>query len=415
MKHKPRERLTAKNIHTLKLPPGKLEHIYHDRDIHGFQLRIRTPDSGDGPPSRTLSFVYKLGAKQRRFSFGAAKTDTFDQVRKSAAKLSAKVKLGEDPAGAKHEARAVAHRTFGVVVEDFLAHQQTVLRPSSFGDMQRHLREDARQLHRLNVGQITKGDVAACLASVRKRAMPTGNRVRSSLSSFFAWCVEQDYAQLNPVVGTKHTTEAARTRVLSPDELRVIWSSLPDNQYGAIIKLLALTGARREEIGGLCWSEVNLEKREIRLPGERTKNSKPHTIALSDPALEILQGQPRRPGRDLVFGNAGGPFGGWSKCKRQLDEAITKALGQPLPDWRHHDLRRSASTHMCEQVGVLPHVVEQILNHAASGHKAGVASVYNYAVYANETRRALDQWAVLLLAWVRGEPSSNVVPMQRSA
>jgi integrase len=107
----------------------------------------------------------------------------------------------------------------------------------------------------------------------------------------------------------------------------------------------------------------------------------------------------RQTGRDFLFGD--GPrrsadphrgFAGWSKSKAALDARIAEALGEPLPQWTVHDLRRSAATVMADRLGVLPHIVEAILNHV-SGHRAGVAGVYNRARYATEMREALERWA----------------------
>ena len=84
-------------------------------------------------------------------------------------------------------------------------------------------------------------------------------------------------------------------------ELVSVWL-LPDNDYGHIVKLLTLIGCRKEEIGDLVWSEIDLEARTITLPPERTKNKQQHVVPLSGAALEILKAIPRRAGRDFVFG-----------------------------------------------------------------------------------------------------------------
>jgi integrase len=116
---------------------------------------------------------------------------------------------------------------------------------------------------------------------------------------------------------------------------------------------------------------------------------------------------------DLIFGERDGPFSGWSRCKERLDERIAKVNGgKPLPDWTHHDLRRSAATHMAE-IGVLPHIVESILNHV-SGHKAGVAGTYNRATYEKDKREALIRWAEHLITVVTGQPG-KVTPLRRGA
>jgi integrase len=156
--------------------------------------------------------------------------------------------------------------------------------------------------------------------------------------------------------------------------------------------LLILTGQRREEIGALRRRAVDLEKLVITLPSERTKNSRPHEVPLSKPALTILKLHPPRVGRDFMFGDGPrngngrhGGFQGWSKSKAALDKQA--AIGS----WRLHDVRRTVATRMAE-LGVQPHVIEAVLNHV-SGHKAGVAGVYNRSSYAAEKRAALELWA----------------------
>jgi integrase len=99
---------------------------------------------------------------------------------------------------------------------------------------------------------------------------------------------------------------------------------------------------------------------------------------------------------------------GWTELKAGLDARMA-ATGEPLPAWTHHDIRRSVATHMAE-TGTQPHVIEAILNHV-SGHKHGVAGVYNRATYEPEKRRALDLWAAHLLAAVVGR-ESKIVPLR---
>jgi integrase len=104
-----------------------------------------------------------------------------------------------------------------------------------------------------------------------------------------------------------------------------------------------------------------------------------------------------------------GPFQGWSNAKSALDKRLQLA-GMTAP-WRLHDLRRTAATGMAD-LGVLPHVVEAILNHI-TGHKAGVAGVYNRASYMAEKRQALDLWGEHVLALAEGT-ASNVVSLRRA-
>ena len=94
---------------------------------------------------------------------------------------------------------------------------------------------------------------------------------------------------------------------------------------------------------------------------------------------------------EFVFGKGAGPFSGLSRCKTALDEDIARRRGgKPLPAWVHHDLRRSAATGTAE-IGIQPHIIEAVLNHV-SGHKGGIAGIYNRAQYGPEKAQALARW-----------------------
>ena len=134
-------------------------------------------------------------------------------------------------------------------------------------------------------------------------------------------------------------------------------------------------------------------------------------MPLSVPARAILEAQPRRAHREYVFGRGEGGFSGWSRCKARLDARIAEMTGKPLPGFTLHDTRRSCVTHMAE-LGVQPHIIEAVLNHV-SGHKSGVAGIYNRATYDREKRQALDLWAEHLLAVVEGR-AATVVPLKRA-
>jgi len=156
---------------------------------------------------------------------------------------------------------------------------------------------------------------------------------------------------------------------------------LGEDEFSDIIRLLILTAQRRSEIGGLRWSEVDFDRGLIVLPPQRSKNSRLHELPMSTQVRSILERQPRR--NEFVFGR---DWQSWSNPKANLD---TKLNG--MAEWRLHDLRRTAATMMAE-LGILPHIIEAILNHV-SGHKSGVAGIYNRARYTDEMRAALQRWA----------------------
>jgi integrase len=396
-------RLTIAEIRNLGLKGGSAEAIVFDDDVPGFGVRIRAGGS------KVFVFQYKTGAKQRRLTLGPVTALDLGKARDAARDLYAKVRLGGDPAGEKMQARLRAGETFEAIAALYLRHQEARLRPRSYVQVQRHLSLYARPLHRLGLEKITKRDIAACISSVRTDSgLVSGNRTRATLSALFSWAMGEGLVEANPVIGTNRGEEKSRERVLDFAELRLIWNATRDDDTGAILKLLMLTGQRAGEIAGLRWSEIRDDV--IVLPGERTKNRRPHTIPLSQAARDIITKQKRREGRDQLFGRAG-RYNGWHYGTAALNKRIAKIAGRSLPHWTPHDLRRSFATHAAG-IGIQPHIIEACLNHV-SGHKGGVAGIYNKATYEPEKRTALDRWAEHLLAIVEGR-ESNVATLRRA-
>ena len=390
---------TQKAVDGLTLPPGKSEVILFDDDLPGLGLRLRTGGS------RVWVYQYKIGSRNRRMTLGVARVLSLVQARRMASELYAKVRLGRDPAGEKIESRVHAAETFGVVVQAFLKRQRDRLRPLSFDRVERHLLKHCLPLHPLQLDKIERRTIAARLTAVEANNGPiAANRVQSSLSAFFMWCMRQGLTEKNPVVGTERRPERSRDRVLNAGELKAIWDATAgDEDYNAIARLLVLTAQRITEIGSLRWSEIEGDR--ITFPPGRTKNKRTHVVPLVPVARAILDARPRRD--DFVFGRSRGrPFAGWSTGKAALDARLPK-----LAPWVHHDLRRSVATHMAD-MGIAPHIIEAILNHV-SGHKRGVAGVYNRADYEIQKRHALNAWADCLLTIVEGRaPASTVVSLR---
>jgi integrase len=394
-------KLTDRAVSQIQLA-GRAEVICFDDKLAGFGIRVR--EGG----SRTWIFQYRVGTKQRRLTIGSASSITAAKAREAAEDLDARVHLGGDPAGDKATTRVAASNamTFAMAMDEYLAIQERELKPRSFRETERNMRVHAKPLHKLELTNIDLKTIAAELRRITKSSGPVAaNRARSAWSAFFNWCAGEGYTETNPVAFTNKNDETARERVLKHGELRIIWNALPEGDYGDIIKLLALTGLRREEIGGLRWSEIDFTKGDINLAGERTKNGLNHIVPMSAAVRAILESRPRFEGRDFVFGIGKGGFSGWSRCKERLDEQIKVA------PWTPHDLRRTLSTGMHDDLKVLPHIVEAVINHI-SGHRAGVAGIYNRATYYAEKKLALALWADHLTAIVQGR-TSNVVTLAR--
>ncbi len=201
----------------------------------------------------------------------------------------------------------------------------------------------------------------------------------------------------------KPGTAVERDRVLSDAELAAVWKAAAEIgwPYGPALQLLALTGARREEIGALRWSEIHGDK--IELLGSRTKNGQPHTIALSTTAAAIIAKLPRIARSALVFTTTGKtPVDRWSHAKISLNEAAARMNnGHALPDWRIHDLRRTVATGL-QRLGIGLQVVESVLGHI-SGSRSGIVGIYQRHTYDAEKKAALEAWARHVDAIVSGK------------
>ncbi|MGF1609125.1 MAG: tyrosine-type recombinase/integrase, partial [Kiloniellales bacterium] len=233
------------------------------------------------------------------------------------------------------------------------------------------LRSEVRDLLR---GMVTAGKPVAA------------NRLLGNLKRVFKWAVLEGKLEGSPIADMdKLADEQSRDRVLTDVELAVIWAGCEklSKAHGGAIKLMLLTGARRNEASGLLRSEIQGD--EWHLPAARSKNSRPHIWHLTDLAQKVIAGVPQIDDGDPVFSLDGEkPVNGWSKIKARLDGEISTA-GDKVAHWTLHDLRRTLVTRMNEALAVPPHVVEACVNHV-SGSKAGVAGTYNRATYMPQRR-----------------------------
>ena len=403
-------KLTETKLASLKLERGETDKIFFDDQVAGFGVRVR--EGG----SRKFVLHYRIGGKQRRYTIGTPSTAlTLQVARQRANKALLDVADGKDPAAQKATAKVEAKNNFKSVADDyieFLKRRMAAgdLKPRSYVEIERHLLKHFKPLHPLVIGSITRATVAARLREIAKgNGTGAADRTRSNVSTFFGWAIGEGICESNPVDGTnKHSEYVERERSLivdgekpSYDELIAVWKGAADTEYGKIVRLLILTLCRRDEIGSLERAEIDREGRLIRLPGPRTKNGREHVVPLSDAAMAILDTVDVREGRDLVFGSGKGGYSGWSKSKKEMDEAVK--LKKP---WTLHDLRRTGRTGL-GILGVPPHIAEAVLNHLPPK----LVRTYDRNAYEREKRAALDLWAAHLMRLVNGE-KSNVVPLR---
>jgi integrase len=383
-----------------KLPPppnGKREYVAWDSDLPGLGVRVRKT-------SKVWRIQYRVGRQQRSESLGDIRRISLESARGIARKRFAEVELGVDPGLARKA--AAAKIALGAVVEKYLQAKQRVLRASTYAGAVRYFAVHWGTLRDRPLDEIKRADIAMRLQELVELHGPSAAaRARSHLGACFSWAMREGLCEANPCISTNNPEQAApRERVLSDRELATIWKACADDSsFSCIIRLLALTGCRRDEIGALRWAEVDFSTGVLTLPPERTKNGRALVLPLPTPAVDILHAVPRRDGHAHLFGREG--FTSWSVATKQLHARIA-AAGASLEPWRVHDLRRTMRTGL-GRIGVRPDVAEMCINHVRSG----MIAVYDRYRYKPEIADALARWSEHLMAVIEGR-ESKVVPLR---
>ncbi|HEX2526758.1 MAG TPA: tyrosine-type recombinase/integrase [Geminicoccus sp.] len=412
---------TQKDVDKLVAPAGSTDAFVADKIVKGLYVRIQ----GN---RRTWVIRYDSDGRRKKYLLGEVAALSLADARKKAAEEIGRIRNGADPL-AERAAKASAPKkmTFGDLVEKFIRiYAEKSQRPKTLVETKRSLNVHMKPLHDLPVDEVTRRHLAERFQALVETSGPImANRVRAATSTTFSWAMKQGLAETNPVVGTAPpAAERRRDRVLAEEELRLIWHALDGSaaDYRDIVRLLILLGQRANEVAGMRWSEVDMDRALWVLPASRTKNARTHEVPLPDAALAILRPRhaDRDEGRDLVFGRRAGPFSGWSVAKAQLDKRLASLRAEQIGKkktnealWVIHDIRHTVITGMNE-LAIDPHIVEGIANHLGIG-KQGVAGVYNHAQYRGPKRAALDKWAAHIDQVANGKSSpTNVVKLMRA-
>ena len=250
------------------------------------------------------------------------------------------------------------------------------------------------------------------------------NRTLINLKSFFQWALKRGLMAINPaaLVDPPHAEES-RERKLSDAELVALWKV--SGEYGApfgdLVRLLILTGARRDELREAPWSEFQLDKAGYveeadytldaglwRLPKERAKNRRAHLVPLTPMVVDLFKGLPRIKGKPALLFTVTGttPFSALSGAKKRLDKALLAELRKAdkkakLERWTLHDLRRTFATGL-QRIGVPSDIIEACTNHV-SGSLHGVAGTYQRDKLLRQKHEALEAWSRHVDRLVKGK------------
>lgn len=425
--------LTTAAIERLK-PPAAGQADHFDKGYPGLALRCSYKGA------KTFVHVYRFNGKLHRATLGRFPAMSLADAREAWRRGREAIERGDNPAKQK----AANPDTFAAVAAEWLKRDQATNR--SAADVARRIAREATPLwgERL-ITAITRRDVIELIDEVVDRGHPiAARRLHAHLHRLFRWAVGRGILDRNPMTDLpKVGQEVRRDRVLSEVEIAAIWQAcaalgaaeedgFPTGwPFGPALRLLLLTGARKEEICSLRWSEIVGDA--INLPRERTKNGEARTIPLSTPAQRLIASLPHIGESAFVFTTTGrSSISGWSKAKRTVDEKIAEELAgataaggetdqqpaSPVPmeggedeaagtkPWRIHDIRRTVATGL-QRLGVSLQVIEAVLGHI-SGSRAGIVGVYQRHAFEPEKQHALAQWADELMRIVsKGPPAES--------
>ena len=354
----PKITLTDAAVKRLKAPAiGQID--YFDSGYPGLALRVSCGGR------KSWNYIYRFAGKPRRMTFDTFPAMTLAGAHEAWRQARDDVRAGLDPAKPKAPEPAT---DFGSVFEEWMQRDQAGQR--SERDVRKRMEREVVHLwaHR-KITDIGKRDILDATDRVADRGHKTSAlRLYAHLHRMFQWCVGRGIVTVNPVTALpKPGDETRRDRVLNDAELIAVWNAAEKigYPYGQATQLLILTGARRQEIAALRWSEFR--DAAIHLSGARTKNTLPHLIPLSSFACSILDSFPRK--GDFVFSLTGKfPIRNWSRAKADLDDFA--GITEPFVI---HDIRRSVATGL-QKLKVPLEVTEAVLGHV-SGSRAGIVGI----------------------------------------
>ena len=420
-------KFTDKFLSTLAVEPGKKDKMLFDTACPGLGVRV----TAKGSKTFLAQWTDPATKRKVREALGQWGSITIEQARDATRARLGDVAKGINPKATRLKIkaedareRAEAALTFDALVSDWAKLHLASKRPGYASEAQRAIRLGLAGLMNKPAARISRTEAVNALdvlVKAGKNAMAA--RTLAYARAAYQWAVKREKVPANPFAGLPiAVTSASRDRTLTDSEVAEVWAATGGMAYpwGPFFRLALLTLQRREEVAGMCWSELSEDQTVWRIPGSRMKNGKPHDVHLTEAAREVLKLIPRIKDQDLVFSTTGKTaVSGFSKGKTAMDNAIIAARAKaaseagaepaPLVPFVTHDFRRTGVSTLA-RMGFDSIVVDKLLAHQPA-KLTGVAAVYQRHDFAAERALALDAWAKRVTG---GSVGGNVLPMTRA-
>ncbi len=271
-------------------PPESGQEIHWDSEVIGFGCRVTSGGA------KSFIVNYRASGRERRLTIGSYPDWSVAAAREQAKKVKAEVDLGGDPMAERHEDRAC--RTVAELAEEFLTKYAAVhKRPTSVQEDKDLLKHILPKLGKIKLNALKARDIEKFHIGMKETPV-RANRAFALLRKMLSQAITWKYIDENVAVGIKLFDEQPRNRFLSAEELARISAELAnaDNsprsdfrQSANAIRLIMLTGARRGEVLGASWSQLDLDAGVWTKPSSHVKQKREHRVPLSQEAIDILK------------------------------------------------------------------------------------------------------------------------------
>lgn len=416
-------KLTEGLIRDIAPDPGKKDRLVSDDDMPGLYVRA----GASGSKRFVCQWVDPATKRNQRDTLGVWPVLTLAGARAAVRVRLGDVAKGINPRAERIKAKIAADRdrsekalTFDALVSDWVTLHLASRRPRYAEEAERAIRLLFADIIKKPAARITRSEVVERLDSLVKAGKATtAGRTLAYARAAFGWAVKRGKLDANPFTGLPvPVPNNQRERVLMASEVREVWTAAGQltAPFGAFYRLALLTLARRDEVAGMLWTELDSELSAWTIPGSRTKNGNPHTVHLTQAARDVLATVFKVKDQEYVFSTTGTtPISGYAWMKRSIDAKIIDARKKADADtksmtpWVLHDFRRSGVSALA-MLGFDIIVADKLLNHQPTRlHGAGL--VYQRHDFADERARALEAWSAFVLGTFE---SSNVVFLERA-
>lgn len=374
-----KQNFTARFLDSVKTE--KVQEDFWDQKTPGFGVRV----SRSG--RKTWFYYFRLNGRKKRLNLGTYPALGLHEARQMVLDVQKDIYQGNDPT------RTQAEILFKDLASKFM-NEYAKVQKRSWKEDERNLKNDVLPaIGNLSLTQITKRDIVLMLDKISFRGVGVHtNRILALVRRIFNYGIEKDLLESNPCSTIrKPHKEISRDRVLNEDEITNLWQALESIQRDSrnLLKIMILTAQRSKEVKHMRWQDLDLKEMVWTIPGEFTKNGKSNRVPITSLMKQIIEEQtPYRFKSIWAFPcrrDAKRPYQSHQKAIQQL-----KALSGI--DFRGHDLRRTAATHMAI-LGTTRLTISKLLNHS----DGTITGVYDRHSYDSEKMKALESWGTWLI------------------